>query len=164
MTALQSPTSTSLSPLSGSTINLRFMGDPAPQGSKIVSRWGTMREASKKVEPWRAVVQYQAEQQYKGPVLEGPVSIDVVFVFVRAKNHWSTAKGKRDQLLPSAPVHHTKAPDLDKLLRGILDPLTTRCGGCVLKDDSQVIEIRSRKRYAEANETAGALVRITPIR
>jgi Holliday junction resolvase RusA-like endonuclease len=144
-------------------IDLRFMGDPAPQGSKQITRWGGLREVSKKVEPWRAVVQYQSEQQYKGPVIDGPVSIDVVFVFVRAKTHWSTAKGRTDQLLPSAPLHHTKAPDLDKLVRGILDPLTTRCGGCVLKDDSQVVVLECSKRYAEANETTGALVRITPL-
>ena len=145
------------------TIELRFMGDPAPQGSKQVSRWGGLREVSKKIEPWRAVIQYQSEQQYKGPVLCGPVSLEITFVFQRAKNHWSTAKGKEDQLLPSAPLHHTKTPDLDKLIRGLLDPLTTRCGGCVLKDDSQVVRLICIKRYASANETIGALVRITSL-
>ena len=143
------------------TIELRFMGDPAPQGSKQISRWGGLREVSKKVEPWRAVVQYQSEQQYKGPVLCGPVSLEITFVFQRAKNHWSTAKGKEDQLLPSAPFHHTKTPDLDKLIRGLLDPLTIRCGGCVLHDDSQVVELLCNKRYASANESTGALVQIT---
>jgi Holliday junction resolvase RusA-like endonuclease len=144
-------------------IELRFLGEPAPQGSKVLTRFGAMREASKKIEPWRAVVQYQSEQQYKGPVIEGPVSIDVTFVFTRAKSHWSTAKGKTDQLLPSAPLHYTKTPDLDKAIRGLLDPLTTRCGGCVLKDDSSVVEIVARKRYAKRCESAGALVRIEHI-
>lgn len=141
-------------------IELRFLGEPAPQGSKVLTRFGAMREASKKVEPWRAVVQYQSEQQYKGPVIEGPVSIDVTFIFTRAKSHWSTAKGKTDQLLPSAPFHYTKTPDLDKATRGLLDPLTTRCGGCVLRDDSLVVEIVARKRYANFGESAGALVKI----
>ena len=146
------------------TIELRFFGEPAPQGSKIVSRFGSMREASKKLEPWRAVVQYQSEQQYNGPVLTGPVSLEITFVFQRAKGHYSTAKGKTDQLLPSAPLHHTKAPDLDKCCRAINDALTTRCGGNVLRDDSQISRLYACKRYAEANETPGALVRITPIR
>ena len=157
------PTCLSTSAPSSTTIELRFMGDPAPQGSKVVSRWGSMREASKKIEPWRAVVQYQSEQQYKGPVLCGPVSLEITFVFQRAKNHWSTAKGKEDQLLPSAPLYHTKTPDLDKLIRGLLDPLTIRCGGCVLKDDSQVVMLQCSKRYASADEPTGALVRITII-
>ena len=160
MTALQPRTSASSSEQNFSTIELRFMGDPAPQGSKIQSRYGGMREASKKIEPWRGVVQYQAEQQYKGPVITGPVSLEITFVFQRAKNHWSTAKGKEDHLLPSAPLYHTKTPDLDKLIRGLLDPLTIRCGGCVLKDDSQAVELLCRKRYASANESTGALVRI----
>ena len=145
------------------TIELRFLGEVAPQGSKIQSRWGGMREASKKLEPWRAVVQYQSEQQYKGPVIEGPVLIDVTFVFERAKHHWSSAKGKENQLLPSAPAQHTKTPDLDKCCRAINDALTVRCGGCVLKDDSQVVEIVARKRYAERCESAGAMVRIIRI-
>ena len=144
-------------------IELRFRGEAAPQGSKVLSRWGGMREASKKVEPWRGVVQYQSEQQYKGPVITDAVSVEITFLIARGKGHWSKRKGKEDQLLPSAPTHHTSAPDVDKLTRGLLDPLTVRCGGCVLKDDSQVVEIVARKRYAERCESAGAMVRIERI-
>ena len=144
-------------------IELRFRGEAAPQGSKVLSRWGGMREASKKVEPWRGVVQYQSEQQYKGPVITEAVSVEITFLIARGKGHWSKRKGKEDQLLPSAPTHHTSAPDVDKLTRGLLDPLTVRCGGCVLKDDSQVVEIVARKRYAERCESAGAMVRIIRI-
>ena len=145
------------------TIELRFLGEPAPQGSKTVTRWGGLREVSKKVEPWRAVVQYQSEQQYKGPVITGPVGLNITFLLPRPKGHWSTAKGKEDRLLPSAPVHHTGTPDADKLLRGLLDPLTVRCGGNVLKDDSQVVELQVRKTYAERYESTGAIVSITEI-
>ena len=145
------------------TIELRFRGEAAPQGSKIQSRWGGMREASKKVEPWRGVVQYQSEQQYKGPVITEAVSVEITFLIARGKSHWSTRKGNEDQLLPSAPTHHTSAPDVDKLTRGLLDPLTVRCGGCVLKDDSQVVEIVARKRYAKRRESAGAHVLITEL-
>lgn len=144
-------------------IELRFLGDPAPQGSKVLTRFGGMREASKKVEPWRAVVQYQSEQQYKGPVITEAVSVEMTFVFPRSKSHWSNAKSKQGQLLPSAPLHHTKTPDLDKAIRGLLDPLTLRCGGCVLYDDSIAVEIVARKRYANFGESAGAMVRIKHI-
>ena len=144
-------------------IELRFRGEAAPQGSKVLSRWGGMREASKKVEPWRGVVQYQSEQQYKGPVITDAVSVEITFLIARGKGHWSKRKGKEDQLLPSAPTHHTSAPDVDKLTRGLLDPLTVRCGGCVLKDDSQVVEIVARKRYTKFGESAGAMVRIERI-
>ena len=162
MTALQSQRSVSTCEQK-SPIELRFSGEAAPQGSKTVTRWGGLREVSKKIEPWRGVVQYQSEQQYKGPVITEAVSVEITFLIARGKGHWSKAKGKEDQLLPSAPAHHTSAPDVDKLTRGLLDPLTTRCGGCVLKDDSQVVEIVARKRYAERCESAGALVRINLI-
>ena len=142
-------------------IELHFLGQPAPQGSKISTRWGGMREASKKIEPWRASVQYACSEQYKDEPIKGPVSLDVTFFLPRAKNHWSTAKGKEGHLVPSAPVHHTITPDIDKMLRGLLDPMTVRCGGNVLIDDSQIVEVRCRKLYAEPNQCSGALVRIS---
>ena len=139
-------------------IELRFYGDPAPQGSKTLTRYGGMREVSKKVQPWRASVQYATEQQYKGPVLTGPVSIEIEFILHRAKSHWSRAIGKEHELLPSAPVECTVGGDLDKLVRGLLDPLTTRCGGNILEDDRLVVELKARKRYADRREAAGAAV------
>ena len=36
--------------------------------------------------------------------------------------------------------------------------MTVKCGGNVLSDDSVVVELNGRKRYAEAGESVGALV------
>ena len=145
-------------------IRLHFLGEPAPQGSKIQTRYGGMKEASKKIQPWRASVQYICDQTYKGEVLTCPVRMEVTFLIARAKNHWSTAKGKEDQVLPSAPEHCTVGGDIDKLARGLLDPLTTRCGGNVIEDDRQVVDLKLSKRYAEKAESVGALVTIIPLR
>ena len=142
-------------------IELRFYGEPAPQGSKVQTRWGGLKEVSKKIQPWRASVQYACEQQYKGPVITGPVSMEVTFVMPRAKSHWSTAKEKRGQLKDSAPAYCTVGGDIDKLARGLLDPLTVRCGGNVLEDDRQVVELSLKKRYGAKNESVGAVVKIT---
>lgn len=49
------------------------------------------------------------------------------------------------------PPHITRS-DIDKMLRSVGDALT----GVVWNDDSQIIDIRSRKRYAEPGETPGA--------
>jgi len=141
-------------------IKLRFLGEPASQGSKVQTKWGAMREVSKKLQPWRASIQYACEQQYKGDPITEPVALDVTFVFPRPKGHFSTAKGKEDQLKASAPVHYTKTPDLDKCCRALNDALTVKCGGNVLSDDSQVVELNSIKRYAEHGESTGALVSI----
>lgn len=140
-------------------IKLKFLGEPAPQGSKVQTKWGGMKEVSAKIHPWRASVQYACAEQYKGEPITEAVVLDVTFILPRAKNHYGTGRNAT-KLKGSAPRHHTKTPDLDKLLRGCLDPMTVRCGGNVLIDDSQIVEIRCRKAYAEANERTGALVTI----
>ena len=98
-------------------IKLHFLGEAAPQGSKQISRWGGLREVSTKIQPWRASVQYACEQQYKGEPIAEAVALDVTFILPRAKNHYGTGRNAT-KLKPSAPTHHTKTPDLDKLLSG----------------------------------------------
>ena len=144
-------------------IHLKFLGEPAPQGSKQITRWGGLKEVSAKIQPWRASVQYACSEQYKGEPIDHSVALDVTFVLLRPKTHYGTGRNAT-KLKDSAPRHHTKTPDLDKLLRGVLDPMTVKCGGNVLSDDSVVVELNGRKRYAEAGESVGALVSIRIMR
>ena len=144
-------------------IHLRFLGEPAPQGSKQISRWGGLREVSKKIQPWRASVQYACAEQFQGDPITEAVAMEVTFILPRAKNHYGTGRNAT-KLKGSAPTHHTKTPDLDKLLRGVLDPMTVKCGGNVLNDDSQIVELLCSKRYATAGESIGALVSIRIVR
>lgn len=51
----------------------------------------------------------------------------------------------RPKSLPKRVTLHTKKPDVDKLARGTVDALN----GVLFKDDSQVVEVRARKVYAE---------------
>ena len=157
--ASEQPCSTETAP-----ITLRFLGDPAPQGSKTVSRFGGVREASAKLMPWRHTVQYQADQQYKGQPLTGAVTASFEFIMPRAKSHYSKAKGREHELLPSAPDRHISTPDLDKLIRGLMDALQVKCGGNVLREDCQVDDIRyMRKRYQDGpDEPCGAIVHLWP--
>ena len=148
---------------SAPAIELRFVGLPAAQGSKTMTRWG-MKEASDRVMPWRASIQYACRDQYKGPIIEDPVHVFVTFVMPRAKSHWSTKKGCQDQLKPSAPTHCTIGGDIDKQSRALLDGLSATCGGCILKDDRLVVHLAAQKRYADAGEVVGALVRVQIVR
>lgn len=143
-------------------IEIKVLGEPAPQGSKTVTRWGAVRESSKKVHPWRHSVAYACETQYNGPILHEPVCVEITFYIPRAKSHYGTGRNA-GTLKPSAPIHCTtaRAGDLDKLARSTLDGLALRSGGCVLNDDSQVVSLRCRKLYAEPNQCSGALVRIS---
>jgi Holliday junction resolvase RusA-like endonuclease len=49
---------------------------------------------------------------------------------------------------------HVSKPDIDKLLRAVLDPLT----GIVMVDDSRVAYVTASKRYAIDGEPTGAMI------
>ena len=151
-------------PCSTEPITLRFLGDPAPQGSYALTSTGHFRQASKKTMPWRHTVQYQADQQYKGQPLTGAITASFEFIMPRAKSHYSKAKGREHELLPSAPDRHISTPDVDKLMRGLMDALQVKCGGNVLREDCQVDRIKEMsKRYQDGpDEPCGAIVHLWP--
>ena len=73
MTALQPRTSASISAPSSTTLEFRINGVPGAQGSKVQTRWGSMRESSKKVAPWRQAVMWATENEYHSPPIIEPV-------------------------------------------------------------------------------------------
>jgi crossover junction endodeoxyribonuclease RusA len=143
-------------------IYFRVTGIPGAQGSKKLSRWGAMIEASKKVHPWRQDVRAASEKAYKGEVLDCPVSVSIEFIFARPKAHFRT--GKYSTLLrEDAPLHMTSKAngDIDKLCRSTLDALSMTTGGNVFEDDSQVVMLNAEKRYAASkNDLPGAHISI----
>jgi crossover junction endodeoxyribonuclease RusA len=114
-------------------------GAPAPQGSKRHVGRGILVESSKALGPWRDRVAMFATASNPS-LLTGPVRVDADFVMTRPV---STPKRRT----PAA----VKRPDLDKLLRGVLDALT----GVTWADDSQVVEVFATKRLAAIGETPG---------
>jgi Holliday junction resolvase RusA-like endonuclease len=79
---------------------------------------------------WRSTIALSARFAGAKPV-EGPIGIEITFRVRRPKTV------KRE--FPSV------APDLDKYIRACLDALTGIC----YVDDSQVVDIRSRKVYSD---------------
>jgi Holliday junction resolvase RusA-like endonuclease len=79
---------------------------------------------------WRSTVALAAKAA-EARKIEGPVSMKLDFHLVKPRTV------KRD--MPTVP------PDLDKLIRAILDSLTQ----IVYFDDSQVVQITASKSYAE---------------
>lgn len=142
MTALDLPAMTA----PGVHLDLFVPGRPAPQGSKRHVGGGILVESSKALGPWRTVVAWHAAQVYRAGPLDGPLTVTVEFVMPRPKS-----LPKRQ---PTPP--HTKKPDVDKLIRSILDALT----GVVWRDDSQVDDLHPTKRYAELDEQPGAHIRV----
>jgi len=87
------------------------------------------------------MIGYTAQQE-GAEVIECPVRIEIQFYLPRPKSHYGTGKNK-GALKESAPWYHIATPDIDKLVRCVLDALT----GVAWKDDSQVVSVTATKSY-----------------
>ena len=128
-------------------IEYEIIAVPRPQGSKKHVGRGIMVESSKHVANWRSFARMCAVEAMAGKQrIEKPnaVVVEVAFYFDRPQLH-SNTKGVR----PTAPMYHTKAPDVDKLLRALFDSMT----GVVFHDDSQVSVVRAVKMYGPIAKT-----------
>lgn len=116
-------------------------------------RYALTATNAKRLKPWRLELKEATAAMLNG---HGPsqasVLLTIEFRFPRPSGHF----GKRG-LRPSAPVAMFRRPDLDKLVRAILDALTD---AGAFRDDAQVNEIRARKRYCVAGESPGVRVEI----
>jgi len=135
-------------PLDGDTITVNVEGIPAPQGSKIRTRYG-MRESSKRVAPWRAAVEAAVDRLALFEALEPPYRIETWFYFQRPR----TTRAKH----PVAPT----VGDGDKLTRSTWDALT-KAG--LIEDDRFVTEWGGSKEWAGPTDTPGAIIRVTSLK
>ena len=110
-----------------------------------------MIESSAKVKPWREAVRQEALATGM-PLTSRPVFVQMTFRFIRPKAHHNS----RGDLKPSAPIDHSKRPDLDKLCRSTLDGLT----GALFTDDSQVAFMVASKEYASPGQREGATIEV----
>ena len=105
-------------------------GKAIPQGSMKFIRPGVMiHSRAAELASWRALVAYRAKEAGCHPI-ENPIAIKLRFQMPKPKTVKRT--------------YPTVAPDLDKLIRGVLDGLT----GIAYIDDAQVVRITAEKVYA----------------
>lgn len=136
------------------TLSFFVPGKPVPQGSKRHVGKGVMVESAKDLKPWRESIRWAAMQAGRfGSVGEirhsdGPISVRLHFTMPRPL---------------SAPKRSTppavKRPDLDKLIRAVLDALSS---AGTWRDDSQVVEVYASKRIAEIDEAPGVQIHVQP--
>lgn len=133
------------------SITFTAEGTPAPQGSKIRTRYG-MFESSKRLMPWREIVTRAATKAGDDAALLGPLKppyrVDVWFYIQRPKTTRATH--------PVAPT----VGDLDKLVRAVGDALTA--SGLIV-DDRFIVTQFTNKAWAEAGENPGATIRVTEL-
>lgn len=118
------------------------MGIPRPQGSKRHVGGGRIIDANADVLlPWReAVAASVARAIPPGWDTEGAYTLTAVFTWPRLKT--------RDDKYKASP------PDLDKLLRAVMDACTS---AGAFRDDGRVVEAHALKMYSEL---AGLRLRI----
>ena len=86
----------------------------------------------------------QAKQYAPKSPIVGVVKLRVWFCMPRPKSHYRTGKFA-GILKDSAPIRHTKKPDIDNLLKLVMDSLNK----VFWKDDSQVCNVIAQKLYDE---------------
>ena len=141
-------------------IQFHVSGDPKPQGStrsfyvkkidKVVTTHG-----NKDTKRWQLRIAMEAQCSnekrsqsfYSGDTRFG-YEVTTTFILPRPKS------------LPKKRQLNTKRPDLDKLIRTVLDGLAK----VIIPDDSQVVTIVAAKRYARDDETPGVWVRVVRLR
>jgi len=118
----------------GRRIRFGVYWKPAPQGSTkafIVKGKAVITSTSKNLKAWRDLVMQKA-QEHTATRFEGPVAVTLRFYLERPK---SAPKRRR--------TYPDRRPDLDKLVRAVLDAITP----VVIKDDSQVVSLTATKDY-----------------
>lgn len=158
------------------TLDLFVEGIPVPQGSKtpILAGWkpGQMQrpktalvESSDmrkrhRLKRWRQTVRFEANATLGSQgAFRDAVRLSCEFVFPRPASHFT----KSGRLKQGAPRDATsmRLGDLSKLIRAVEDALTD---AGVWPDDSAVTEYGyCRKRYAEAGEKPGAMLRVQSV-
>tara|TARA_R110000868_G_scaffold338487_1_gene599256 strand:- start:1332 stop:1721 length:390 start_codon:yes stop_codon:yes gene_type:complete len=111
-------------------INFFVDGQPIPQGSMKVINGHVIHSQGSALAAWRSAIALSAKIAGAKPHGE-PVAIDIAFTMAKP----------RTVTRPEPSV----APDLDKLIRAVLDGLTA----IAYRDDGQVTQITATKEYGE---------------
>lgn len=119
-----------------------FKVDGVPQGKgrpRFTKSGNTYTpEATKRYE---AKVRFCYRGYCKNKKLDGALKMQILACFEPPK---STSKKLRMQML-SGEVRPTKKPDIDNIVKVIMDALN----GVAYDDDKQIIQIEANKKYAE---------------
>jgi crossover junction endodeoxyribonuclease RusA len=109
-------------------ITFQVDGQPVPQGSMKVINGHVIHNKGSELAAWRSAIALRAKAAGAKPHNE-PVEMEMIFTMMRPKTV--------NRPEPSV------APDLDKLVRAVLDGLTA----IAYRDDGQVVRLTATKQY-----------------
>lgn len=130
-------------------------GEPVGKGRPRVSTIGGHARmfTPKKTANYEGLIAMAAQQAMAGrELINGPVMVELQ-ILVSVAASWSK---KKTAAALSGQVMPTKKPDIDNVLKAICDGIN----GIVFKDDVQVVDVHSRKRFSD---TPGVSVRVVPL-
>ena len=132
------------------TLHFAVPGKPvALQRPRFVKSRGVVYDPSKKDKIlWMQKIQHLLPAK----PLSKPITVTIHFYCKRPKSHYRTGK-YAGLLKPSAPKYNTSYPDLDNLVKFVLDAMNKK----VYIDDKQIHEIICNKIYAEEGKTVVTL-------
>jgi len=104
---------------------------------------------------WRDAIYLAAIEESGRDVLHGPLSLSIWFQMPRPKSHY-----RKSGLNPEAPRLHSIRPDIDNLLKAVMDALNE---ARVWQDDDQVAQVYATKEYADIPGSEGAIIEVEPL-
>lgn len=142
-------------------LNIAAIGRPAPQGSKQSGGAGQLLEQSAYLPAWRQAVKIAAYEEYQRRGIK-PATLPVFGPGVPVVIESLTFFVGPDQCRADGTDEPLGTPDIDKLLRAVLDALggakgnhkSARC----YADDSQVVEIRALRKVRATTQTGAMIV------
>ena len=117
-------------------------GEPIPQGSMSYFNGHVVDQKHTRLKMWRNVIRFHCASNKVKPLLDQAVQLDLIFYLHKGK----TVK----RALPYVK------PDLDKLVRGVMDALS----GFAFKDDAQVTSFGTVSKIY--GKRTGVRIRIRP--
>lgn len=144
------------------TIQMKIPGVPVAQPRvKAFSRGGragvytpskTTTGKSNGVAEWKAAIRLTAAAKLEGPLMAGPLRVDIEFVFPRQSSKIWKSK-------PMPRYRKVTTPDRDNLDKLVMDSLN----GVLWVDDNQVCSGSIDKWHAAGDEVAHVLITVSEI-
>lgn len=132
-------------------------GQPRPRVTVIAGRPRLYDGGS--AEEWASAVRSATEREYRRQSVTAlstyAIELELDFAMPRPATHMGTGKN-RGKLKPWAPHWHTKKPDIDNVVKLIMDQLHD----LIYDDDKCVSHVRAKKFYTQEGEKPGCMIRI----
>ncbi len=129
-------------------ITITIPGKPIAKKRPRFARKGKFVKTYNEQETEESRFLWEVKSQITECISDEPISIDCHFYMPRPKNHYGTGRNA-GKLKKDAPIFHIKKPDLDNLVKFVLDCLN----GVAWKDDSQIYNLTATKIYTKEPKT-----------